>query len=110
MKIKLDENIGRRGYELLRIAGHDVMTVRDKSLQGAHDELIFKVCADEGRVQGGAGGRKKGSPQRRRDTEKKGSFKNRHPGESRDPSINQRVARQMDPGLRPDDDFCFLSC
>jgi hypothetical protein len=34
MKIKLDENIGRRGLELLRLAGHDVMTVRDQNLQG----------------------------------------------------------------------------
>ena len=50
MKIKLDENIGRRGVELLKIAGHDVMTVRDQNLQGARDETVFKVCADEGRV------------------------------------------------------------
>ena len=50
MKVKLDENIGRRGYELLRAAGHDVMTIRDEGLQGAHDEFIYKVCADEGRV------------------------------------------------------------
>jgi predicted nuclease of predicted toxin-antitoxin system len=50
MKIKLDENIGCRGAELLRAAGHDVMTVRDQNLQGASDELLFKVCADEARV------------------------------------------------------------
>lgn len=50
MKIKLDENIGRRGVELLKIAGHDVMTMRDQDLQGARDEAVFKVCADEGRV------------------------------------------------------------
>jgi predicted nuclease of predicted toxin-antitoxin system len=50
MKIKLDENIGRRGVELLRAAGHDVMTVLDQDLQGAHDEAVLKVCADEGRV------------------------------------------------------------
>jgi hypothetical protein len=28
MKLKLDENIGRRGIELLTSAGHDVTTVR----------------------------------------------------------------------------------
>jgi hypothetical protein len=50
MKIKLDENIGRRGADLLRNAGHDVATVRDQDLQGAGDETLFKVCADEGRV------------------------------------------------------------
>ena len=29
----LDENIGRRGSELLKAAGHDVMTVRDQDLR-----------------------------------------------------------------------------
>ncbi len=50
MKIKLDENIGRRGADLLVAAGHDMMTVREQNLQGARDETVFKVCADEGRV------------------------------------------------------------
>ena len=50
MKIKLDENIGRRGTELLRSAGHDVMTVREQNLQGARDETLFDVCAGEDRV------------------------------------------------------------
>ena len=50
MKIKLDENIGHRGVELLRQAGHDVMTVRDQNLLGASDETLFNVCAGEGRV------------------------------------------------------------
>jgi predicted nuclease of predicted toxin-antitoxin system len=50
MKIKLDENIGRRGVELLTLAGHDVMTVRDQNLQGASDETLFNVCANEDRV------------------------------------------------------------
>ncbi|TAN47153.1 MAG: hypothetical protein EPN26_14295 [Rhodospirillales bacterium] len=50
MKIKLDENIGRRGLELLTRSGHDVMTVVDQKLGGAPDEKLFKVCADEGRV------------------------------------------------------------
>lgn len=50
MKIKLDENIGRRGAELLRTAGHDVTTVRDQNLQGAPDEALYKICAGEARV------------------------------------------------------------
>lgn len=50
MKIKLDENIGRRGVELLKLAGHDVATVRDQNLQGARDETLFDVCAGEERV------------------------------------------------------------
>jgi predicted nuclease of predicted toxin-antitoxin system len=50
LKIKIDENIGRSGVELLRIAGHDVATVREQGLGGASDETIFQVCAAEGRV------------------------------------------------------------
>jgi predicted nuclease of predicted toxin-antitoxin system len=50
MKIRLDENIGRRGVDLLTTAGHDVVTVRDQNLQGVRDEVVFKVCADEDRV------------------------------------------------------------
>lgn len=50
MKIKLDENIGRREIDVLRLAGHDVMTVRDQNLQGASDETLFGVCAGEDRV------------------------------------------------------------
>lgn len=50
MKIKLDENIGRRGAELLRAAGHDVVSVRDQNLRGAPDETVFNICRGEGRV------------------------------------------------------------
>ena len=50
MKFKLDENIGRRGLELMRSAGHDVMTVREQNLQGSDDETLFAVCKDEKRV------------------------------------------------------------
>lgn len=50
MKLKLDENIGRRGVELLEEAGHDVRTVLDQNLQGTRDETLFEVCAKEGRT------------------------------------------------------------
>ena len=50
LKIKLDENIGQRGLEFLRAAGHDVMTVRDQDLGGAADEALFEACVSEGRT------------------------------------------------------------
>lgn len=50
MKFKLDENIGRRGFELLRSAGHDVVTVREEGLAGAPDEQIFSAAASESRA------------------------------------------------------------
>ena len=50
MKFKLDENIGNRGAELLRLAGHDVATVRDQQLVGTTDEHLFEVCAAEKRA------------------------------------------------------------
>jgi len=50
VKIKLDENIGRRGLELLKASGHDVMTVWDQGLHGVDDEKLFEVCSSEGRA------------------------------------------------------------
>lgn len=50
MKFKLDENIGRRGLELLRAAGHDAVTVRDQNLQGASDQTVFEATVAEGRA------------------------------------------------------------
>ena len=50
MKLKLDENIGRRGLDLLSAAGHDVLTVTDQALGGAKDEKLFETCSREGRA------------------------------------------------------------
>jgi predicted nuclease of predicted toxin-antitoxin system len=50
MKFKLDENIGQRGQDLLRAAGHDVATVYDQELGGAADETLFRICAEEERA------------------------------------------------------------
>ena len=49
MKIKLDENLGRMGAELLRAAGHDVATVSEQQLTSAADSQLISVCALEGR-------------------------------------------------------------
>jgi predicted nuclease of predicted toxin-antitoxin system len=50
VKIKLDENIGSRGSGFLAEQGHDVETVYSEGLSGSADEIIFHVCATEGRV------------------------------------------------------------
>jgi predicted nuclease of predicted toxin-antitoxin system len=50
MRFKLDEKLSRSVAQLLRMAAHDVMTVRDQELQGAPDEKVFEVSVREGRA------------------------------------------------------------
>lgn len=48
MKFKLDENIGRRGLELLKASGHDVMTVRDQGLVASRTKSYSKFAQPRG--------------------------------------------------------------
>lgn len=50
MKIKVDENIGRSGVNLLRQAGHDVMTVPEEGLSGSADDAVLRACVSERRT------------------------------------------------------------
>ena len=50
MRLKLDENLGKRGRALLLSAGHEVVTVFEQRLAGAPDRLVLNVCRDEGRA------------------------------------------------------------
>ena len=49
MKLKLDENFGRRCIDILSSAGHDVATVASQQMSGAADEDVIKVSHAESR-------------------------------------------------------------
>ena len=47
MKLKLDENLGVRGAELFRRAGHDVSTVAEQGLCSATNVKLLEICQKE---------------------------------------------------------------
>jgi predicted nuclease of predicted toxin-antitoxin system len=50
MKMKLDENLGRRSIDLLAAAGHDVATVEGQGLSSAPDVDVIAACHAERRA------------------------------------------------------------
>ncbi len=49
MKVKPDENLGRRAQALFIERGHDVATVRGERLSSAPDPMLIESCRREGR-------------------------------------------------------------
>jgi len=49
MKLKLDENFGRRCVDSLTDSGHDVATVAGQQMSGAIDEVVIQRCLAESR-------------------------------------------------------------
>lgn len=49
MRVKLDENLGQRGRQLLADAHHDVATVAEQGLTSAEDSNLIDVCRQENR-------------------------------------------------------------
>lgn len=49
MKFKLDENLGRRGKELLSAFGHEVATVYEQDLTKSADTDLITACHKERR-------------------------------------------------------------
>ncbi|MEQ1864823.1 MAG: DUF5615 family PIN-like protein [Micropepsaceae bacterium] len=50
MKIKLDENLGDTGADVLKGAGHDVSTVLQQKISGTTDTALYDACRSAGQV------------------------------------------------------------
>lgn len=49
MKFKLDENFGKRTFQVFKKAGHDVTTVSGQNISGCRDQFLFDHCRQEER-------------------------------------------------------------
>jgi len=50
LKLKLDENLGKRVAELFQAAGYDTATVPAQRMSGAADSELIRRCHDESRA------------------------------------------------------------
>ena len=49
MRLKLDENLGKRAADVLGAHGHDVQTVLEQGMSRAPDEQVIRACQSEQR-------------------------------------------------------------
>jgi hypothetical protein len=49
LRLKLDENLGKRNIELFQAAGHDFCTVLEQELTSTDDRTLINICTLEGR-------------------------------------------------------------
>jgi predicted nuclease of predicted toxin-antitoxin system len=50
LKLKLDENLGAKCADVLKVAGHDVETVQSHALTSASDDEVIAACRAEARA------------------------------------------------------------
>ncbi len=50
MKILADENTLRMTIQALRSVGHDVLDVRDSTVKGSEDEVLWTIAQHDGRL------------------------------------------------------------
>ena len=49
MRLKLDENLGKKAADVLGALGHDVQTVLEQGMSRAPDEEVIRLCQSEQR-------------------------------------------------------------